>query len=80
VANVTQRFYRGFCLHNEETRAMLPQFGAARSKLSAELAAIPGLEERTRTSMESYLDDFFTLIASPDATQKSLFKVCRKSQ
>jgi len=80
VEYVTQRVYRGFCTHNDETRAMLPQFAAARGKLVAELAAIPGIEERTRSSMESYLDGFFKLIGSPGDADKSLFKVCRKSQ
>jgi hypothetical protein len=80
VALVTQRFYRGFCLHNEETRAMLPQFTAARGKLVAELAAIPGLDERTRSAMESYLDGFFSQVGTAAGAEKALFKVCRKSQ
>lgn len=80
VANVTQRVYRGFCSHNEETRSLLPQFTAARGKLLAELATIPGLEDRTRGSMETYLDGFFTQIATPEGAEKNLFKACRKSQ
>ena len=80
VATVTQRYYRGYCVHNEETRAMLPQFVSARGKLSAELAAIPDLEERTRNSMESYLDGFFAQIGTSEGAEKALFKACRKSQ
>jgi hypothetical protein len=30
--------------------------------------------------MESYLGGFFSLIGSPQDAEKSLFKVCRKSQ
>ncbi len=80
VANVTQRFYRGYCVHNEETRAMLPQFNSARGRMLAELAAIPGLEERTRSSMENFLDGFFSQVGTSQGAEKALFKGCRKSQ
>lgn len=78
VEFVTQRFYRGFCAHNEQTRAMVPQFVAARPRLVAELAAIPLLDGRTRGQMESYLEGFFAQVGTPDGAEKSLFKTCRK--
>lgn len=80
VATVTQRFYRGLCSHNEETRAMLPQFVSARGKLAAALAGVPGLDERSRAAMESYLDDFFAQVGTSEEAEKNLFRTCRKSQ
>lgn len=78
VSRVTQRFYRGYCSHNAETRAMLPQFTAARSKLVAALSAIPELDENTRKSMEKYLDSFYSEIDSEKSADKNLFSACRK--
>jgi hypothetical protein len=78
VQFVIQRFYRGYCGHNEQAKAMLPQFVAARPRLVAELASVPLLDGRTRGQMESYLEGFFAQVATPEGAEKGLFKTCRK--
>ena len=59
---------------------MLPQFVSARGKLAAALAGVPGLDERSRAAMESYLDDFFAQVGTSEEAEKNLFRTCRKSQ
>jgi len=77
VGRVTQRLYRGLCLHNEETRRLALRFGVNRAALEAELDGIPGLEDRTRSAMKSFLAEFFTDIASPAFVEDKLIRVCR---
>lgn len=77
VRKVTQRYYRGFCAHNDEAQQFIPEYLAARPALEAELGAIPGLEPRTRDGMVRFLAGFFEDIATPAAVEKNLFKTCR---
>jgi hypothetical protein len=72
IRNVRTRYYRG-CAWRSDTLAAIPALRAARPALLAELAAIPGLDERTAKAMASYLDDFFEDLADPE---KSLFRRC----
>jgi hypothetical protein len=77
VRKVTQRYYRGLCRHNAETRIVAPEFAAARGALEAELGSIPGIEGRSVTGMKNFLADFFDEIATPAAIEKNLIKECR---
>ena len=78
VRRVTQRHYRGFCSHSEETRRLAPEFISARGRLEAELARIPGLDGSTRGSMASFLGRFYSEIATPEDVDRNLLKDCRK--
>ena len=79
VRRVTQRFYRGLCSHNAETRRQVAEFAAARGRLEAELGAIPGLDGRSRATMENFLGGFFTAIATAEGVETNLIKGCRKN-
>ncbi len=79
VQRVTQRFYRGLCSHNAETRRLASEFVSARGRLEAELGAIPGLNRGARDSMVNFLNGFFTAIATPEGVERNLIKGCRKN-
>jgi hypothetical protein len=75
VANVRERRYRGFCIHNEEAKTFLAQISARRDSLIAILNETPQLEDRTRRNATAYLGDFFDVAGSPSKTA-NLMKVC----
>jgi hypothetical protein len=74
---VRNRYYWGFCDHNPEVLRLAPEFRAARSRLEAEIASIPGLSDRSRTDIVKYLAGFFDDIATNSQIEKNLFKTCR---
>lgn len=76
VSNVRTRVFRGFCSHNNETRAAAAEFLAARSRLEAVLASIPDLTDRTRSRVTAYLGEFFDDISAPAAVQENLLDEC----
>jgi hypothetical protein len=75
VANVRERRYRGFCVHNEEAKAFLAQIFTRRDSLLAVLNAVPELEDKTRRNAADYLDIFFKQAGSP-AKVGDLMKTC----
>ena len=76
--NVRQRFYRGYCIHNDAAIAAAAQFRAARPAMMAELAATPGLEPRTVKKATAYLDGFFADIATDAQLQSKVLRRCLK--
>lgn len=76
VSSVRTRVFRGFCFHNDETRAAAAEFLAARPRLEAVLASIPQLTERRRDRAASYLADFFEDIATPEDVEDNLIDDC----
>lgn len=79
VPNVRSRVFRGFCAHNNETRAAAAEFLAARPRIEAALAAIPELTERAQSRALSYLNGFFEDIATPEAVEENLVEDCLSS-
>lgn len=75
ITDVRQRVYRGYCIHNREAAEVAAQMRAARPQMLAALASTPGLDARTISRTQSYLDGFFRLIAS-DTDVALLLKRC----
>jgi hypothetical protein len=76
VSSVRTRVFRGFCLHNEQTRAAAAEFLAARPRLEAVLASITDLSDRRRARAVSYLNGFFEDIATPADVERNLIEDC----
>ena len=72
ISNVRERFYRGYCIHKQQSAVVAAQMRTARPQLLAALATTPGLEPRTITRATSYLDGFFSQIATDDGVAKLL--------
>ncbi len=70
-APVRNRYYRGLCRHNEAVQQAAGEFLAARSKLEAELRAIPQLDPKERDDMIKYMGGFFDEIATPRRSRNS---------
>jgi hypothetical protein len=77
VTSVKTRVFRGFCSHNDETRAAAKEFLAARPSMEASLAATLGMKEATIRKAKSYLGEFFKAVADDAAVEKNLIKKCR---
>jgi hypothetical protein len=67
INDVKQRFYRGYCAHNNYALIAAQQIRAAEPQLLATLSQIPGLDPRTQQRAANYLGGFFADIAT-DAT------------
>ena len=78
ASNVRQRFYRGYCVHNQAAAAAAAEFRAARPAMMAELAATPGLDPHTIKKASAYLDGFFADIASDAQLQSKVLRRCLK--
>lgn len=77
IKSVTTRVYRGFCSHNDETRAAAADFRNRREAFDAALAATPGLGESSLEKARAYLDSFFRATATDEAVEKNLLRRCR---
>lgn len=77
IRTVRERKYRGLCMHSAQARAAMADFLAARPAFEEELAAVPGMNERTRTSIRNYLASFFDDVATPDKIERNLIRECR---
>jgi len=77
VRSVTQRYYRGFCINNNEALRLAPEFTARRAALEAAIRSVPGLDQRNQDDMIDYLEGFFEDIATPEEMRDELLKVCR---
>jgi hypothetical protein len=77
IDSVRERKYRGLCMHSAGARAAVADFVAARPGFEAELAAVPGMNDRTRGSVRSYLASFFEDVSTPEKIERNLIKDCR---
>jgi hypothetical protein len=71
VTSVRQRLYRGYCSHLPQAQAAAAEVVGRRAELLGLLAAIPGLDERTRGRAAAYLDNGFK-----DLAAGKMFKDC----
>ncbi|MBB3764228.1 hypothetical protein [Sphingomicrobium lutaoense] len=76
LGDIRQRRYRGFCAYNELVREQVGDFLRARPALEAELASIPGVDQRTLRRMMSYLDGFYDDL-SGRGLERNMLKDCR---
>ena len=76
INNVRERFYRGYCAHNNQALQAAAEMRAARGELLGILAATPGLNERTRDRATSYLEKFFADIATDQLVTSKVLKNC----
>jgi len=77
ITSVRTRYYWGFCDHNSQALRLAADFRAARPQLESEIAAIPGLSDRSRTDMVKFLGGFFNDIATDAQIEKRVLRTCR---
>lgn len=77
VSNVRQRWYRGYCRHNDALAGATAQF---RSRRAAMLALIEGetrLSAGRRATARRYIEDFFAILDDPAAVRRQIIDRCR---
>jgi hypothetical protein len=76
IADVRQRLYRGYCIHNADAIAAARQFRALQPQILGVLAQTPGMEPRTQQRAASFLGRFFADIATDDSTNTRVLRRC----
>jgi len=77
IDNVTERAYRGFCLHNDELPAVIEVFNNGRPAIDElfQLEDLPYPDARARALR--YIGDFYDTINDPKKLKKKLLRNCR---
>lgn len=79
IRNVSQRLYRGFCWHNEETIDAIALFNSRHDQIIA--ALLPkGLSKSKARRSRSYVEGFYEIINDEENMQGYLLDKCRGSE
>ncbi|MBY0563640.1 MAG: hypothetical protein K2P58_05565 [Hyphomonadaceae bacterium] len=77
VNNVRQRYYRGYCMHNDQARAAADHFRSRRSALLALIDGEQRLNANSRNEARRYIERFFDIISDPGRFNRELTESCR---
>ncbi|MDT8448827.1 MAG: hypothetical protein RQ847_01515 [Wenzhouxiangellaceae bacterium] len=78
ITRVTQRLFRGFCVHNETLESARREFLDRKRDFFGVLDNEPRLNGRSRRKAERYLDDFFDVLADSQKFERRIIRTCRK--
>jgi hypothetical protein len=78
MTSVRERRYRGYCLSDlAKFDSVIAHFNALKDPISALLTESPHLDEGSKKSAISYLDDFYSVINDPKKKKVELGYPCR---
>jgi hypothetical protein len=77
LESVRQRRYLGNCRSDDEFRSILKQFSDKKQEFYKIINDFTYLNEKSKTGMISYLDEFFANIEKPDFITVTLQKECK---
>lgn len=77
IRNVRQRLYRGHCLHNAYLPDAVQTFLDKRELLYSLVSNEPALTDRTRKTMQKYLDSFYDVIENRKRLDRDIIEACR---
>lgn len=77
LRKVTQRLYRGYCVHNAALSNAASTFSARRDALFALIDNQDQLTARTAKQMRSYLEKFYEIIDDRKAFERYIIEACR---
>jgi hypothetical protein len=78
IKDVTQRLFRGFCVHNGTLAAAREEFLGHRSAIFALIQHEPRLDESRRREAIRYVEDFYDILDDPARFERELSGRCRK--
>jgi hypothetical protein len=78
ITSVTQRLYRGFCVHNHTLEAARAEFIAQRSAIESLFNQESRLRGSTRKRALSYLDEFYEVLDDDSKFERKITNACRK--
>jgi len=76
IDRVTQRVYRGYCMHNAEAIAAAREMRAAQLRILGLLGQIPGLSPKKQQSAAAFLARFFADIGSDADVGAKVLRRC----
>jgi hypothetical protein len=76
IRSVRQRYYRGYCVLNDELEATIELLNERRSNVEAAFASLE-VKERTRSRALSYLDESYEYINDPRRFEREIVGRCR---
>ncbi|MEM9839758.1 MAG: hypothetical protein AAF830_11485 [Pseudomonadota bacterium] len=78
LRSVRDRRYRGFCIHNDEARAVIEGLRPRRDEFLSMVDTVPGMSEKRQKKSRDYIESFFEDIANDASTQETIFDYCRE--
>lgn len=78
ISKVSQRLYRGFCLHNSTLETARDEFLQNKQTIQAIVEEEPRLRSRTRSRATRYLEGFFAVMEDPELFERAITGACRK--
>ena len=76
IRSVTQRYYRGYCVLNDDLAAAIQLLNERRSDVEAAFASLE-VRERSRSRALTYLDDSYERINDPRSFEREILDRCR---
>lgn len=77
IKKVKQRYYMGYCHGDNDWEALFAKFHFLEESVMNILADAPGLGRGDRRMSGSYLDSFFSAIATPELRQSQIIDACQ---
>jgi hypothetical protein len=77
VANVRVRYYRGYCMYNDQARVAAELYRSRRAELYALIDGEARLSEQRRESAHNYLDRFFEILDDSARFDREIIEHCR---
>ncbi len=76
ISDVRQRFFRGYCMHNNDITAVAGQMRSAQPQILGVLSQIPGLDAHSQQRAANYLQGFFSEIGNPGTFSSRILNHC----
>lgn len=78
ISQVTERLFRGFCMHNSTLEAARSEFLARRDAIETVVEREPRLRSRMKSRTIKYLGKFFEVLEDPEKFEREITSECRK--
>jgi len=79
LKSITDRLYRGPCRTKDEMEKILSVFRSKKEAIMAEVTSLTALDAAHRREVNSYLNEFFSLIDRSGAVKMQLLDTCTKT-
>lgn len=76
ITSVRQRFFRGYCIHNNDVVTVAAQMRAEQGQIIGVLSQVPGLDSRSQQRASTYLQGFFSEIDNPATFSARILNHC----
>jgi hypothetical protein len=77
MRSVRERYYRGYCRHNDQLPAAIALFQSRRAAINAVIAGEARLSAQSRQTAQRYIDGFYEVISDSERVQRELIARCR---